>query len=147
MSSRYGPPSRRIWTLRGGSQGRPGSTAIAASGDSGSWPAQPWTDPTQANHVTPVDLRDANDVALMVSIGAIVSTPSLVVMLDLYDDQGNLYGAQLTTGAITAAGQKIVAGGAHGQGANYLVLPDWGRVSWTCSGGSVTGVQIGLWTR
>lgn len=145
MSSRYGPSSRHIWTLAGSGLG----TVIAGTGNSGNWQppaAPPWT----ASQETPVDLRDVNDIALMVSIAAIVSTPTLTVNLDLYDDQGNLYLAAVSTGAITPSGAttKMVSAGAHGASAGtFVIFPDWGRMSWTCTGGSVTGVQIGLWAR
>lgn len=142
MSSRYGPSSRLIWSLTGSNLG----TTIAAAGNSGNWQAAgppPWS----PNWLTPVDLRDVNDLALMVSIAAVVTAPTLTVNLDLYDDQGNLYPAVLTSGALSTVTTKQVAAGAHGAGSAYLVLPSWGRVSWTISGGSMTGVQIGLWGR
>jgi hypothetical protein len=136
--------SRRIWSLTSSPLGVP----IAAAGDSGEWPSgPPYSDPLQGNRMTPVDLRTVEDVALMVSVGGITSTPSLTVNLDLFDEWGNLYPAVLTTGAIVAAGTKIAAGGLHAGGGAFLVLPDWGRVSWTCTGGSVTGAAISLRAR
>jgi hypothetical protein len=137
--------SRRIWSLTSSPLGAP----IAGSGDSGEWPSgPPFTDPMQLNRMTPVDLRTVEDVALMVSVGGITSSPSMAVSLDVFDEWGNLYPAVLTTGAITAAGTKIAAGGLHGgAGSAFLVLPDWGRVSWTCTGGTATGVAITLRAR
>lgn len=142
MPDRHGPPVRRIWSLTASG----GGTTIAGSGNSGNWQAAtvpPW----DADSETPVDLRLASDVALMVSIGAIVSSPSLTVNLDLYDDLGNLYAAFLTTGALTAAGTTVKSCGLHGPTTSYIVLPGWGRVSWTCTGGSVTGTEISLIAR
>jgi hypothetical protein len=153
MSSRFGPPSRRVWTLQGGSatgDAAPGQSVITGAGNSGNWPGPPpWADQNQFSHMTAVDLRDVNDIALMVAVEAVTGTPSLAVNLDLYDDQGNLFAAAVTTGALTPTGPlaKAVYAGSHGGSASYLILPDWGRVSWTCTGGTCTGTQISLWAR
>jgi hypothetical protein len=39
----------------------------------------------------PIELRDCQDIALMVNVVAITSSPPMKIGLDLYDDQGNLY--------------------------------------------------------
>jgi hypothetical protein len=141
------PRSKIIWTLAATSSG----STLSATGNSGNWESNAsgaggW--PPVVSERTPVDLREISDVALMVSVGGITSTPALTVNLDVYDDQGNLYPAVLTSGAISAAGVKSVSGGLHGGSAgSYLVLPDWGRVSWTVTGGTVTGTQIVLYGR
>jgi hypothetical protein len=142
MSSRYGPSSRKIWSLAGSNLG----SGIGGAGNSGSWPTGQQLTPSLLNAMTPVDLRDVNDLALMVSIAAIVSAPSITVNLDVYDDVGALYPAVATSGAITTATTKLVSVGAHGAGA-FVIFPNWGRVSWTCTGGSATGVEIELWAR
>jgi len=72
------------------------------------------------------------------------------VQIDGYDDLGNLFPAIAATANITAAGAAApVYVGRHGAGsaAQFVVLPMWGRVSWTCTGGSVTGTEIALWGR
>ncbi len=80
---------------------------------------------------------------------AITSSPTLKVQVDGYDDLGNLFPALVATANITGAGAAVpVYAGKHGgTAATFVVLPQWGRVSWTCSGGSVTGTEIALWGR
>ena len=134
--------ARLIWSLANSGQG----PVIAGAGNSGNWQA-PAPPPWSANAETPVDLRQVSDLSLMVSIAAIVTTPTLTVLLDLYDDQGNLFPAAMTSGALTTATTKLVSAGENGSGAAYVVFPAWGRVSWTCTGGSVTGTEISLWAR
>jgi hypothetical protein len=146
VSARYGPSARLIWSLTNSGLG----TAIAGSGNSGGWAgAGPGNGLPAQDAETPIDLRDVNDLALMVAVAAIVSAPSMKVGLDLYDDLGNLFPNVLQTAAITGAGNvvPILAGGAHGGSTGYLILPSWGRVNWTMSGGSMTGVEISLWAR
>jgi hypothetical protein len=153
MSSRYGPSSRRIWSLAGSGLG----TTISAGGNSGAWQA-PAPPPWSPNAVTPVDLRDVNDIWLTCCVmGAIGGTgsPSLTVSLNLFDDSGNLFpgvsvAAVTATGAGIGGGGKSVAAGAHGAAASsFLILPDWGQVSWVVAGTtpSFTGVDISLWAR
>lgn len=146
MSTRYGPSSRKIWSLQ---SGQPGTSVIAAAGNSGAWPTLGPTPSGRFNKMTPVDLRDVNDLALFVSIGAIVSTPTIKVSVNVFDDLGNLYPiTSMATASLTAAGQAApVFGGSHGGASNYFILPDWGQVAWTCTGGSATGVEISLWAR
>jgi hypothetical protein len=145
MSTRYGPSSRRIWSLQ---YAQPGASSIAANGNSGAWPANSPTPSGQRNRMTPVDLRDVNDLAVMVSIAAIVSTPTIKVSVNVFDDFGNLYPLPgMATANLTAAGAAMIAGGSHGGATNYFVLPDWGQIAWTCSGGSATGVEIEVWGR
>jgi hypothetical protein len=71
------------------------------------------------------------------------------VQLDVYDDAGNLYLQLIKTASLSGAGSAgPVYGGLHGGAASsYLVLPRWGRVSWTCTGGSVAGADITLYGR
>jgi hypothetical protein len=144
------PRAKLIWSLTASGKG----TTLSAGGNSGSWAGSgPGDWPPALNAETPVDLREITDVVLMVSVGAIASSPSLQVGLDVYDNLGNLFANVLQTAAITSAVNTVpvLAGGLHGgyngTASSYLVLPEWGRVSWTLSGGSMTGVQIALYGR
>lgn len=139
MSTPYPAIARRIWSLASSGKG----TTLSADGDSGGWTAE------TPDFESALDLRFLTDLAVMINVGGINGTPSFNVALDLFDDQGNLYpNALKTSAAITAAGQAILAGGLHsGAAGTYLVLPEWGRISWTCSGGSVTGTEISVYGR
>lgn len=130
---------RLIWSLTAAGP----ATTISAAGNSG-----PYT-PSAPNARTAVDLRRVDDLALFVYVTSITTTPALKVQLDGYDDQGNLFAALAATANITAAGAAApVYIGRHGGAAgNFVVLPEWGRVSWTCSGGSCNGVEIALYGR
>lgn len=134
-------PAKVIWSLAYSGLG----TTISGAGNSGGWSAAG----TTPNQLTNLDLRFVDDLALYVYVGAIVSTPSLTVKVDGYDDLGNLFPSIATTAAIVAAGAATpVYVGKHGGGTtSFVVLPAWGRVSWTCSGGSVNGTEIALWGR
>jgi len=141
MATLYGPSARLIWSLASSGIG----TTITGAGNSGPWSNTGVTLSAQ----TAIDLRDAVDVALMVTVGAITGSPSLTVLLNVFDDQGNPYAAPgITTAAITAAGNALVSGGLHGHTGTQLVLPAWGQVAWTQTGsGSVTGTEIALYAR
>jgi hypothetical protein len=136
----YAPSSRLIWSLTNTKLG----TTITADGNSGGYTPG-------VNLATAVDLRDITDVWLSVYVKGAVSggAPSLVANLDVYDAQGNLFPAVLSTVAITATTTgKSVSGGLHSGGANALVLPAWGRVSWTAgTTPSFAGVEISLFGR
>ena len=148
MSNLY-PRSKILWSLTASGLG----TTITAAGNSGGWAGNgPGDILPQAGFETPVDLRDIQDVALMVNVGAITSWPTMKVGLDLYDDLGNLYANVLQTAAITGTGTTILPGGLHGgyngTASSYLVLPMWARVNWSAvSGGTFTGVGIALFGR
>lgn len=140
MSTFYAPTSRLIWSLTNSGDG----TTITASGDSGGFTPG-------VNLASAVDLREITDVWLSVFVAGTVSggAPSLVANLDVFDDQGNLFAAVLSTIAITSgtgAGQYI-CGGLHTGGAKSLVLPSWGRVSWTVGTGSFPKTEIALFGR
>lgn len=143
MSNLY-PFAKLLWSLTGSGAG----TTLSAAGNSGTWSGNEPGDlyPATANE-TAVDLRDSTDIALMVTVGAVTSSPTLVVSVNVFDDLGNSYATGLTTASITAAGGSVVAGGLHGASTAYLVLPRWAQVAWTCSGGSVTGCEIALFGR
>jgi hypothetical protein len=145
MSNLY-PRSRILWSLAASGIG----TTISGSGNSGGWEgAGPGDILPQADFETAVDLRDIQDVALLVNVGGITSSPAFQVQLDVYDDAGNVYLQLIKTASLAAAGSAApVYGGLHGGAASsYLVLPSWGRVSWTCTGGTVTGTSILLYGR
>lgn len=145
MSNLY-PRSRVLWSLAASGPG----TTISAAGNSGGWAGTgPGDILPQNDFETSVDLRDICDVALMVYVGGVTSSPTMKVGLDVYDDLGNLYANVLQTAAITGTGTTILPGGLHGySGATYLVLPSWGRVNWSAvSGGTFTGCEIVLFGR
>jgi hypothetical protein len=134
-------PAKLIWSLAGAGP----ATTIAGSGNSGGWSNTGLT----PNQLSSLDLRFVDDLALYVYVASITSTPTFKVQVDGYDDLGNLFPALAATANITAAGAAApVYIGKHGGAAgNFVVLPQWGRVSWTCTGGSVTGAEIALWGR
>lgn len=130
---------RLIWSLAASGLG----TTIGAAGNSGGWSN------ANVNAESALDLRWTHDLTIMAACTAIVSTPTLSVFLDLFDDQGNLFATVGTGPVVTAANAgKIVSFGAHAPTATtYLVLPSWGRISWTCTGGSTTGTEIAVYAR
>jgi hypothetical protein len=145
MSNLY-PRSKILWSLA--SSGL--STTISAAGNSGDWEGTGAGDILpETDFETAVDLRDIQDVALFVNVGGITSSPAFQVQLDLYDDAGSVYLQVLKTASLSGSGSAApVYGGLHGGSASsYLVLPSWGRVSWTCTGGTVTGTSILLYGR
>ena len=131
--------ARLIWTLGNSGIG----TTISGSGNSGPYTA------ASLNDRTAVDLRRADDLALMVYVTGITSAPTLKVMIDGYDDEGNLFPSLGATANITGTGAAapVYIGRHGGASGNYVVVPEWGRVSWTCTGGTCTGVGIALYTR
>jgi hypothetical protein len=145
MSNLY-PRSRVLWSLAPSGQG----TTISAAGNSGGWEGYtPGDDVPQLDFESSIDLRDIQDLALHVFVGAITGSPAFQVQVDLFDDAGDLYPQVMKTASLSAPGAAApVYGGTHGGSASsYLVLPSWGRVSWTCTGGSVTGTSIFLYGR
>jgi hypothetical protein len=140
------PRANLLWSLAASGLG----TTISGAGNSGPWEgAGPGDDVPQADFESEIDLGDILDVALFVNVGAITSSPAFQVQLDLFDDLGNLYLQVLKTASLNAPGSAApVFAGLHGGAASsYLVLPRWGRVSWTCTGGTVTGTAITLYGR
>jgi hypothetical protein len=145
MSNLY-PFAKLLWSLTGTKAG----TTLSAAGNSGNWAGNgAGSLYPQVTDETPVDLRDATDVVLMVTVGGVTGTPAFVVSLDVFDDLGNSFNAVLSTASLAAAGSKMIAGGLHGGSAStYLVLPRWGRVSWSgLTSASVTGTEIALYGR
>jgi hypothetical protein len=138
------PRSRVLWSLAASGLG----TTISAAGNSGGWQGYtPGDDVPQVDFESSIDLRDIQDVGLFVSVGGVTSSPAFLVQLDVFDDAGNTYAQVLKTASLTALGNAApVYAGMHAPSA-YLVLPSWGRVSWTCTGGSVTGTSIFLYGR
>ena len=145
MSNLY-PRARVLWSLAASGLG----TTISAAGNSGDWAGTGAGDILpQSDFETAVDLRDIQDVALFVNVGGVTSSPAFLVQLDLYDAAGNLYLQVLKTASLsgTGAAAPVYAGLHGGAASSYLLLPEWGRVSWTCTGGTVTGTDIFLYGR
>jgi hypothetical protein len=143
--SNYDPGAKLLWSLTAS-----GLTTISGSGNSGGWEGGGAGDILpQADFESAVKLRDVLDVGLYVSVGAVTSSPAFQVQLDLFDSLGNLYAQVLKTASLSAPGSAApVFAGLHGPTAGtYLILPEWGRVSWTCTGGTVTGTEIELYGR
>lgn len=134
---------RLIWSLASSGKG----TTISGNGDSGSYTATP----APGTGRTAVDLRRCDDLELMVYVTGKTSTPALMVGLGIYDDLGNPYqpsGLQVTPTLTSVPVGTLLAAGRHaGSAGTYFTLPDWGMVYWTCSGGTVTGVEIAVYGR
>lgn len=128
---------RLIWGLTSSGIG----TTITTSGNSGSYTA------TNQNNRTAVDLRRVDDVWLSVSAAGGAGSAA-TIQLDGYDDQGNLFAQLLKATLASAPGTAVAFAGRHGGGGSntYLVLPEWGRISWALTG-SMTGVEIALYGR
>jgi hypothetical protein len=126
---------RLIWSLAGSGLG----TTLTTSGNSGGYT------PGTPNARSAVDLRRVDDLWLSAVAGAGSGT-ALTVQVDGYDDQGNLFPQLLKVTVAAAPGQAVAFGGRHSGGSSYLVLPDWGRVSWALTG-TMTGCAISLYAR
>ena len=136
----YDDTVRLLWSLQASGIG----TTISGNGNSGAWSS---ANPSQESAI---EFRWADDLALFVFVASITSTPTLKAQIDVYDDLGNLFPSVAATANITAAGAAApVYIGRHGgaTAATFVVLPSWGRVSWTCSGGSCVGTEIALYAR
>jgi len=129
----------QLWSLASSGLG----TTISGNGNSGAWSA------ANPSAESAIDFRWTDDIALFVFVTSITTTPTLKVQIDAFDDLGNLFPALAATANIVAAGAAApVYIGRHGGGTtSFVVLPAWGRVSWTCSGGICNGVEIALWAR
>jgi hypothetical protein len=144
--SNYDPGAKLLWSLVASGIG----TTISGSGNSGGWQGPGAGDILpQADFESAVRLRDVLDVGLYVNVGGTTGSPAFQVQLDLFDAQGNLYLQVLKTASLSASGAAApVFAGLHGPTAGtYLLLPEWGRISWTCTGGTVTGTEIELYGR
>lgn len=149
MSSRLAPPARLIWSLAASGLG----TTITANGNSGAWPTPPLA-PTAQNAMTPVDLRDVEDLWLTAMCADKSGTnPTLTVSVGQFDDAGNLWplASLAAVSDVGIANGKQLALGRHGAGASeYFVFSQWGRVSWIVGGTggpTLTGCVINLWAR
>jgi len=147
MSARLGHPARLIWSLAGSNL----NPTINANGNSGNWPTPPYQ-PTQLNNMTPIDLRDVEDVWLTAfAAGVAGTTPTLTITLNQFDDSGNAWPvgslAQITLAGL--ANGKQVAFGKHGAATAYQVFAAWGQLAWVVAGAraTFTGVDIALWAR
>lgn len=145
--SNYDPGAKILWSLAASGIG----TTISGSGNSGGWQgAGPGDLLPQVDFESAVKLRDVLDVGLYVSVAGITGTPAFTVVLNTFDDLGNVYTTPLTSGSIATAKTVAAFAGLHGAGASdYLVLPAWGQVAWTqtAGGASVTGCSIILYGR
>lgn len=145
----YEDRAKLIWSLA--SAVPPQSTTISGAGNSGTW----GDSPTEDYASSPVRLAPATDFQLMVWLGGKTGTPVLTVQLGYYDNLGNLFtpSALLIPNtsftAITPPGGVVLNAGvrAGSGGTTYFVFPAYGQISWTCSGGSYTGVEMELWGR
>lgn len=133
----YDDSVRLIWSLTYATP--PIGTTITTSGNSGGWSANP------PNARSAVDLRRVDDVWLSVSAAGGAGTAA-TVQIDGYDDQGNLFAQLLKVTLAAAPGTAVAFGGRHSGSGSYIVLPEWGRVSWALTG-SMTGVEIALYAR
>lgn len=131
-----------IWSLATSGLG----TSISGAGNSGglTYPQTSGSGPT-----SPVNLGRWSDVTIYAYCTGVASSPTWTVSLDVFDDQGTLIPGVLTLAGVTAANSpKTGSIGIHGPTAGtYLVLPQFGRVSWTLPSGSVSGAQISVWGR
>lgn len=132
-----------LWTLSGAGLG----STISGNGNSGGWGDTPPADfPSTAISIDP-----ATDLQLMVYVNAKTSTPTFAVQLGYYDQQGHLFqpSALLLSVSVTSvpATATLNAGSRAGAAGTYVNFPSWAEILWTCSGGSVTGVEIELWGR
>jgi hypothetical protein len=140
------PFPRILWSLAASGTG----TTISGAGNSGGWAGLgPGDILPEVDFESAVPLRDVQDVGLFVNVGAVTGSPAFLVQLDLFDDAGNLYLQVMKTASLSAAGSAApVYAGLHGGAASsYLMPTNWGRVSWTCTGGTVTGTSITLYGR
>ena len=142
----YEDRAKLLWSLAGSGLG----TTISANGNSGTWgDVAPASFPSTA-----VQLGLASDFQLTVWLTGKTGTPVLTVQLGYYDSQGHLFAPSALqipnttfTGITLPGGTALNAGVRAGSGgsATYFAFPDWGQISWTCSGGTYTGVEIELW--
>ena len=142
-------PVRLIWSL---SNSGLGTTLGATAGNSGAYqtPAvPPWT----PNALSAIDLRYIEDVwltAFVTTVGG-TGTPTLTVVLNVFDDLGNKFlitGSSITATA-SGTGSQISLGKHGGAASNYNVFPAWGQVAWSATGTTptFTGTEISLWCR
>ena len=135
----YEVEGRLIWSLSGSGLG----TTISAAGNSGPW-IPPSPTPPYSYGRSALDLQRTSDVLITAFCTGAGTTMSVV--LNGFDDQGNLFGPLLTVGPLTAsgsAGAKFASAGRHGAGGtnSYIVFPFFGQIAWTATG-SFTGVEI-----
>ncbi len=132
-----------LWSLSGSGLG----STISAAGNSGAWGDNaPATYPSSA-----ISLDPCSDFQLMVYVNGKTSTPTFAVQLSYFDSQGHLFSptslnlpVTVTTVPATAYLNAGVRAGSGGSSV-YFAFPNFGQVSWTCTGGTVTGTEIELW--
>jgi hypothetical protein len=92
---------------------------------------------TTTGHSAPIDLRDVTDVWLAVfSTGTSTGTnPTLDVTLDVQDPAGNWFTGVLALTQLTSAPNfASKSAGLHIASTGSMVLPQYGRVTWTLGG-------------
>lgn len=141
----YEDRAKLLWSLSGAGI----SSTISAAGNSGGW-GDTATAPYPSSAIA---MAPASDFQLMVYVAGKTSNPTFAVQLGYYDGQGNLFAptslnlaVTVTSTPTTAALNAGVRAGSGGSN-SYFVFPAWGQVSWTCTGGTVTGTEIQLWGR
>lgn len=143
----YEDRAKLIWSLAGSNNGQ--ATTISGAGNSGGW-GDTATAPFPSSAIS---LSPATDFQLMVYVTNKTSSPTFAVQLGYYDDLGNLFTPSsllLAVSVTTVPAQaQLNAGARAGSGGSsvYFAFPAFGQVSWTCTGGTVTGVNISLWGR
>jgi hypothetical protein len=140
----YEDRSKFIWSMAQAGLG----TTISAAGNSGTWGDTP-TNPAPGSAIS---LSTSSDFQLMVYVAGKTSSPTFAVQLGYYDDQGNLFTPSALLLAVAVTGTApytafLNAGARAGSGGSnvYFAFPAYGQVSWTISGGTVTGANISLW--
>jgi hypothetical protein len=143
----YEDRAKLLWSLSGSGLG----TTITGAGNSGGF-----TDvPPAPFPSSPIGLGPASDFQLMVYVTGKTSTPTFAVQLAYYDSLGNLFTPAslllpipVTAVPGTPAQVTLNTGVRAGGGTSvYFVFPQYGQISWTCTAGTVSGVEIELWGR
>jgi hypothetical protein len=126
----YEDRAKLLWSLSGSGLG----TTISAAGNSGGFSdVPPAAFPSSAIGLSPV-----GDIGLFVTVGGTPTgtTPTLTVQLDLFDSLGNIFLQVAKTAAINSSGAAapVYAGVRGGSAAQYIVFPQYGRISWAVTG-------------
>jgi hypothetical protein len=120
-------------------------TTLTTAGNSGGWSNVP-------NAESAVDLRYVDDLSVLAYVTTVTgTTPALNVQLDVFDDLGNLVlqVGKLAAALTTSGTSGMFSVGKHA-GTGQVVLPAWGRISWTVGGTAsptFTGVEISVFGR
>lgn len=132
-----------LWSLSGSGLGSTISGAGNSGGDVDTAPADFMS--------SAVSLDPCSDFQLMVYVTGKTLTPTFAVQLGYFDNLGHLFTPSSLNLPVTVtsvpATAFLNAGVRAGSGGSsvYFAFPNWGQVSWTCTGGTVTGVELELW--